>query len=183
MFVVAMFFKFEHPDFKSLSNRGHRRITKEGFTAAGLHWKEVMLPRHFKRNAKDRYGHQKRSEKYQTRKEAAAAGRQTIKNKAGQRIPVVKGGTVDLVLSGDSETAIKQTARVRGFPKRATVDMLAPKYFGIKFKSRPNMIDELTTVRKQEETKLQSIALEAANKQLKKELKSKRRTTQAGKKR
>lgn len=99
---------------KGKLTRKFARCAKEAYAEMGGLWHDKILPLHFERGAKHRYGYAPRSAKYRTRKKNAG-----------------KGDT-DLVFTGDMRKQMQQFATIRAFPTRATVNVQAPFYMTLK---------------------------------------------------
>jgi hypothetical protein len=132
------------PDF---SNRGWKEVLRGAMRAAAEHWHAEMLPRHFERSARERYGYQPRTAAYQRRK--IRSGRAT--------------GGVDLVYSGLSRDSALKPPRIRAYPSRARLELLVPPYIKMRPDPRgrrraaPAMGDELTRVTYQESQELSEV--------------------------
>lgn len=117
-----------------------RDICRRAFSHVGNYWYKNFFPNHFTTQAKHKYGHQTRSNKYQQKKERLA-----------RRGVVALGGTVDNVFTGRMARELLSGALIRGFPTRATVTMRGPNYMRINFRTnRPKTKRELVTVTDQE---------------------------------
>lgn len=133
---------------KGKLTRKFARCAKEAYEAMGSLWHDKILPLHFARGAKHRYGYQPRSQKYRRRR---------------ARLGVA--GDTDLVFTGDMQKQMQQFATIRGFPTRATVNVSAPYYMTLRpntfaGSSQPDKFKELSGLTgadyKQLETKLQT---------------------------
>ena len=118
---------------EGVSIRNWRKISRAAMTKVGVKWHRDFMPKHFASGATRRYGYKRRSKKWREFK---------------QRSPrAAKGGRAPLVFEGDAEQAAR-VATIRGFPSRATVNMILPSYFTINpsgLTSAPDMVEELTT--------------------------------------
>lgn len=129
---------------KGTSVRAWRRITKAAHELAGKLWHALMLPKHFKRMARSRYGYQPRKERYKARK-----ARQ-------QRHGLIEGfGDQDLVYTGKLRDMALRMATVKGYPTRAKVILDLPSYARINtFGGRPNLAAEVLAVTPDEAAQL-----------------------------
>lgn len=126
-----------------------REITRGAYRAVGLHWVKTYLKGHFDVGAGQKYNYQFRGKQYRQRKDRAfAAGRPIQKGGA----PVIAGSDRPNVLTGYMMREMMRNVIVRGFPSRATVIMLGPKYLSTRFhkKRQPDKPAEITKVREDE---------------------------------
>ena len=131
--MVGFRVKWTSRETIGMTVREYTDLRKRTWVAVGVYWAKTMLPRHFRKNARSRYGYQHRSRDYQESK----------KDKA-QRGKAEKGGVVDLVLSGNLEQRIKDHVLIRPYPSRLTLTMFGPRYLTMRPKSgKPNMAEEL----------------------------------------
>lgn len=146
--------------------RAWPKMKTRAHAAVGAYWHRRIFPRHFKFDAKNKYGHQKRTIGYQIRKQRMA-------RKGKAEAP----GTVDNVLTGRMRESLSRSMTVRSFPTRATVKMEGPRYALMRpFKSgQPNKGRELTTVTREEAAVLEQVLLEAMERELK-QFRAKRKT-------
>lgn len=109
-----------------------RRIIKEGLQQVATGWHADVLPRHFARGAKQRYGYKDRSPQYERRKQRKYHH------------------TVELVYTGQLMREVSRMARVSGTSRRVALSMSAPQYL-YKYKpTQPDKADELTRVTQDE---------------------------------
>lgn len=113
------------------------------------YWHRFMLPGHFKRNAKRRYKHKRRRQRYSQIKQdmAHGIGLQTDPRTGQVTIDrVLKGGVVDIVRSGQSESRARKTRNFSSTATGWTVKMRVPKYLVQRRKgSFPDMKREIGT--------------------------------------
>lgn len=115
-----------------------RRAVKAELQKTVEDWHENILPRHFARGAKQRYGYQDRSDKYNRWK----------RKKFGHSRPLEK--------TGQLKRQVLRRARISGTSKRATVTMDAPRYMYQYKPDQPDKAGEITAVTNDE---VQSMAL------------------------
>lgn len=133
------------PDF---SKRGWREALRGAMRAAAEHWHAAIMPRHFERSARGRYGYQPRTAKYQRRKMFSGAARSGL----------------DLVYSGRARESAMRRPLIRAYPTRARLDLLVPPYIKMKpdprgrRKAAPAMGDEMTRVTFEEAEELAAAA-------------------------
>lgn len=109
-----------------------RRAVKQQLQAVADAWHSNILPRHFKRGAKQRYGYQERKASYNKRKE----------KRYGHRRP--------LEYTGQLKRQVLRKARISGTSKRATVSMDAPRYMYQYKPGAPDKAAEITAVTQDE---------------------------------
>lgn len=98
------------------------RAAKEGMTVAAKWWHRTVMPRHFQRSARRRYGYKPRTEKY-----------------VKQKIRKYGRGT-DLILTGLLKQRVLRSHTIRGTSKRISVIMNGPSYLHMYPKgSRPSV--------------------------------------------
>ena len=133
------------------SSRAWREILRNAMRAAAEHWHAEMLPGHFARNARAKYGYQPRSERYQGQK-IKARGR-------GKAVD-----TVDLVYSGLARDSALKPPRIKAYPTRARLDLVVPPYINMrpnrgKGNTRPSLGEEMTRVTYAESRELAEVAM------------------------
>lgn len=132
------------------SRRDWKEVLRAGMREAGQYWHQEIMPKHFERSARARYGYQPRRDRYQGYK-IRARGR-------GKAVD-----TVDLVFSGQTRSSALKPPLIKAYPTRARVDLLVPPYINMrpdprgKRKAAPAMGDELTRVTYQESQKLSEV--------------------------
>lgn len=138
--------------------RAWPKMKTEAHKKAGSYWHKHFFPRHFRYDAKRKYGHQTRRRGYLIRKQRMAA-----KGKA------LSPGTVDNVLTGAMKEALSSSLTIRAFPARATVSMIGPKYALMRpYKSsQPNKGAEMTATTEEEREKLAQVLQTEMERQLK----------------
>lgn len=87
------------------------RAVKGGLQRAGLYWHTRILPKHFTRSARRRYGYQPRTEKY-----------------VRQKLRRYGSGT-DLVKTGALKRQVTRRSAITGTSKKMTVHLRGPSYF------------------------------------------------------
>ena len=107
----------------SVSIRKWNEYGRKAHQAMAEHWYGVLLPRHFQPDAKEKYKHQQRTEKYLARKRKAAA-RGTIPAHHANTDNVYKGRMRRMLLKGSKSVKI--------FPSRFTVTVTGPRYISMK---------------------------------------------------
>lgn len=132
------------------SKRAVQRVAKGIHEIVGTFWHRVILPRHWRKGARERYGHQQRTAKYQRRKLNAffyGGGGKLGRPEAPDR---------DLLWSGLMRRSLMEFGRVRAYPTRFSVTMHGPRYVGMRpFRTgMPNMGAELTTVTEDEQQEM-----------------------------
>lgn len=131
-----------------LSMRAHREISREAFTGMGTEWHQHMLPLRFTANS-PHYPRKKRTRRYLARKQKLY--------EAGK----IEAPNIDNLLTGASRDAFKLPAIARAYPTRVTVQVEAPKYFGMRpYKStQPDKWAEITWISGAEQQKLSTVWL------------------------
>jgi len=132
---------------KQTSVRAWRTIMKEAHVAIGARWHKRMLPLHFKRGARNRYGYAPRKDKYKRRKARL------------ERSGRIQGfGDQDLVYTGLLKRSALGLASIRGFPTRAKIDLTLPSYARVNFMpGRPQLANEVLAVTPDEHQTLGSV--------------------------
>ncbi len=160
-------------DAPEFSQRAIRRASVAGMSAVGAVYEDEVKMRKMEPGAAQRYGFQQRKPDYLKRKQGG-----WIRDKmTGARYPIPEGGTQDLVYTGRTRAALRQSNLVRSYPTRVTVVLAAlPKYIQMRpWKSgHPPMGEELTSVTPDEIKRMESRYQEEAQKELDR---SRRRTT------
>ena len=153
MVAVPIRIKTTYDQPPDLSKRKWKEAMRAGHWAIGKMWHTVMLPLHFKRNARTRYGHQPRSVGYTKKKRLFGKSSRTFRD--GSR--VVHGGEVDNAWSGQMERNVREWVTIRAFPTRATATIRGPRYLSMRpYNSKhPNKAAELTEVTADEQAKLE----------------------------
>lgn len=124
-----------------VSQRRWREINRRAFLTAGQMWHAEMLPEHFKRDARTKYNHQPRKERYLRRKQFL-----------GRTGRVKYGGQVDNVFTGLLEETVRRFAEIRAFPSRASLRMAGTRYMTLRPRgAQPDKMAELKTVTAQEQ--------------------------------
>jgi len=120
-----------------LSKRAWRRIAKAAHTKMGDYWQQRVLPRHFTKSARRRYGHKPRSKKWRERKMREA--------KKGNR-GVEGGGEIDNVYTGNMRDLLMSGRLIRAYATRFSVEMFGPRYISMRpFQSnQPDKAAEIT---------------------------------------
>lgn len=112
-------------------------------------WHRYMLPKHFERNAKRRYKHKRRKQRYSQIKRDMANGIGLVTDPRTGEVQldrVVKGGVVDIARSGDSESKSRKTRNFASTATSWTIRMRVPKYLVQRRKgSYPDMRREIGT--------------------------------------
>ena len=134
-----------------LSTRGWKEVLRNSLRAAAEYWHAEILPLHFKRAARGKYGYQPRKDRYQKQKINAL--------RKGKAVD-----TVDLVYSGQARDSALKPPRIRAYPTRARVDLLVPPYINMrpnraKGNPRPALGEEMTRVVYGESRELAEAAL------------------------
>ena len=117
--------------------------SKQAFELIGRRWHREILPDAFRPDAKTKHRHKKRTEKYRKGKQRAAQRGGANRNRIFT--PILMGGVVDNVYSGDMMQAVLRTKIIKAFPTRLTVTSVGPKYLSTNFIiNQPNKKKELT---------------------------------------
>ena len=87
------------------------RAAKEGLQESGRFWHQWMMPDHFERSARRRYGYRERTIRY-------------MKQKAKRF-----GSNTDLVKSGTLKRQLRRRVQITGTSKKMTVSLRGPAYF------------------------------------------------------
>jgi hypothetical protein len=132
--------------------RRWREGMKEAHRVEATEWHERMLPKHFRKGAAARYGHQKRKPEYLKFKRMAAAGKGPYR----KRGPVLLDGQVDNVFSGLLMHTLLGFASIRPYPTRVTVRMSGPRYITMRpyLSGQPDKAREVTAVAADEQQQL-----------------------------
>lgn len=111
-----------------LSRRAKRLVLTEANRTCVLHWHNHIIPKHFESHAKFKYSHKPRKKITEIIKQKLAAGQTAFFG--GEKITdrVEKGGRVDLVRTGRTETQSEASAPIRATPTKAEVILRVPRY-------------------------------------------------------
>lgn len=123
-----------------------RAATTEGNAASVEHWHRKYVPFHFEPFAKSKYGYQRRSKKYEQRKQ----------RKVGHVKP--------LVFTGNLERQAESFIDVRASSRRGTGILTRVPKYAYKYRTdsrQPNKADELTSVTEGEINKLAEVHADA----------------------
>ncbi len=127
-------------------------------------WHRSILLRHFTKNARHRYGYQKRKRGYSEIKRKFAKGL-TVR---GERHRVVKNGVADLAFEGDSERKSRRFAAIRGLTTGFTIKMTVPKYLVQRRRnSYPDMKREVGTATITEGREMTAVAMASFKRSMK----------------
>ena len=114
----------------------------------------VKFPDRFKRNAKRRFRHQKRKRPYSRIKRELSSGREVTNQQGKVIIPaerVLKGGVVNVVRGGDTESKALNQRWFRSTVSGFTIRMSVPQYIVTRRRGgSPDMKRELSTITQQE---------------------------------
>jgi hypothetical protein len=124
-----------------LSARAHAECARGAWQAVGEYWQREILPPRFRPGAS--YPHKHRSPAWLKRKRAMAERGALI----GGR-PILFGGNVTNVLTGNMAELVTRPGVVTGFPTRGSVRKVGPRYVTMRpFQSnQPDKWAELTFV-------------------------------------
>lgn len=176
--ILSATLRFEQPP--EVSQRAWKRIMREALHAMAMKWHQEILPKHFTREAPQRYGHQARSSKYLRKKHMAARWGE---KRGPTRVYAKYGGNIDNVFSGELEQRVKALAAIRATATKVTLKMTGPRYMtmrrfmgdreravaegwtygkGVRFRPRrleapglqPDKVKEITTVVQEENRSL-----------------------------
>ena len=127
------------------TERDRREVLRAAWADCGQEWHKNYLPRHFRRGADTRYGYRPRTAAYAKRKLRDA--------KHGRAI---EGGTTPLVYSGQFRRTLTQSATIRGFPSRFSVEMQSPSYAPQRQRTpkQPPLVEEAFRLRAEEQEQL-----------------------------
>lgn len=130
------------------SKRAWDRARTRAHADQGSHWHQHLLPKHFQPDAKTRYQHKPRTEKYIKRKKRLA--------KIGK---VKYGGEVDNVATGFMERILTSSASIRAYPSRVTVGMPGPRYINMRphKSNQPDKAAEIIRVTDAEAKELEKV--------------------------
>ena len=138
---------------ESLSVRGRRRVFKAANGAAGVHWRDKYLMRHFQSGAATRYGYARRKRSTIARKKRDA-----------DRGQALHGGRRPLVHSGRLAAAMRRLHPVRATPSKATITLHGPRQLNIRPKAgRPNLGMEVLRVSGGEVREINQVSADAAD--------------------
>lgn len=137
-----------------------REIMPKAHADQGEHWVHEFLPLHFRPGNAERYGFQPRTTTYLA-----------TKRKLARRGKAKEGGLVSLVLTGATRDAITRIVAVRGYPTRATVTMVGPRYvtfrpFRKMGSTQPDKVAEITAVTDAEQRELADVLHRQATERL-----------------
>ncbi len=120
-----------------VSKRAWNPIAKAAHFKQATYWHEKILPRHFKPQAKSKYGHQRRTKRYRKRKLTDA-----------KRGKAILGGVVDNVRTGLLMESLMGLGLVQAFPTRAVLTMFGPSYLMVRLRStsQPDKASEILEV-------------------------------------
>jgi hypothetical protein len=141
MVPIYITVRFSKPPEASI--RAWRQCMRDAHAAQMRLWFDEMFPDHFTPQAKFKYGHKKRGEKYAAWKIAAASGQQ-VRTWGGTLASAVEApGTIDNVLTGDMRDMLtKQQPQIRGFPTRGRLQLDSPDYLTMRPKPGSNQPDK-----------------------------------------
>lgn len=127
--------------------REHRNILKDSYEALAETWFEQLLPDHFQSYSGAKYGYQRRSRRYEERKQALA------------RVGVAAdGGKTDLVLTGNSRDVMTRSVRIRASKDDASATVETPFYFPLRRNlSAPDKAAEVLVVLTPQQQMLEEI--------------------------
>lgn len=136
--------------------RENPEAMRAAFDAAGVHWAQDILPRHFEESASRRYAHQPRKERTKKRKLAAA--------RVGAAI---LGGRVDNVFTGLMMRAVLGMQRIKARPGGVEILIFGPKYLFQydKRRNHPQKAREISTVTRDEEREVAGVVDDVYHKQ------------------
>lgn len=141
MFILNFDIKESKPF--DIGARRWGKWSKNAFEQIGRRWHKEVLPEHANPSGSKKHPHKKRQSKYRKSKQRAARRGGTKRNNVFT--PVVMGGVVDNVFSGDMMRALLRTKIVKAFPTRLTVTSVGPKYLNTNFViNQPDKKQELT---------------------------------------
>jgi hypothetical protein len=149
--VMPIYIEMEFTKPNLCSMRAWNRLLKEAHQRQGRYWRDVLLPRHFKPDAKGKYHHQPRSAQYIRRK-----------IKAAQIGKCLEGGMTDNVYTGTLRDLFSKTGVITATPTRVRIALKGPRYIGmIPDKSnQPNKAKEILTVADDEVQTLRDIVMD-----------------------
>lgn len=154
--VVPFQVLIESDGFTELTVRAQRQVGRAVHYAIAKHWRDKMLPLHFRGGASTRYNYQRRKQNTGRRKKQLA-----------KRGKVEAGGRLPLVHSGRLRRNMRAFHLIRATPRKSSVNMIGPRYFKIRGRgSRPNMGREVTATTAAERTVLEKVSAETLEKQL-----------------
>jgi len=146
---------------RPMSARAKNLLLTQSNRQAVKFWHRVFIPRHFESGNAQRYRYKARKRPYRRIKEALAAGRTfDPSDGVGETINdrVIKGGTVSMVRSGDSEQKSKRQNAVFSTPNKATARVSVPGYISRRSRSnRPDQRRELQTLTQAEKRQLNQV--------------------------
>jgi hypothetical protein len=111
--------------------RNFRRILRDAHQAMGQKWIKEILPGHFKPGAESKYGYAPRTDRYLNDKREGKKREVSIRQRrrpTEARRRAIEGGMSPLVYTGTLRRTIKQSAKVRGYPTRATISLKVTDY-------------------------------------------------------
>lgn len=159
-------FHVTHEENGWISKRGLNNAMRKGHDQAGKFWHRTLLPLHFTKRAKFKYGHRPRQRAYVKRKEALA--RKGLPFRRGGQ-PIQGDGRIDNVLTGFMRDALTGIGIVRAFPTRTSINMTGPRYITMRpYKSnQPDKAREILRVTDQEEQRIAGVFDTAMTRELK----------------
>jgi hypothetical protein len=150
---------------EKLTVRGRRAVFTAANAAMAKTWQDKFKALHFKPNARYRYSYQKRAVATMKRKKRLV--------ESGQ---LSAGDNMDLVQSGNLRRAVLRYHPITATPKFSKIVLQGPTYFNIRYRpGRPNIADEVTRIIPSEGTALGQAALDAAEKEIERQPRKRRK--------
>lgn len=140
---------------KGFTRQGKRILLREANRKTVDFWHRRFIPRHFDSLARHRYHYQQRKRKYRAiKRELAAGGEVWVNGKKLEKEVVIKGGRVDIVRSGKTESMAEAQTPIRATASSAKTRVLVPSYVVRRIAGTPNQVREIQKTTKAERQKL-----------------------------
>jgi hypothetical protein len=130
VFIISITMKESRPDW--LDIRTWRQVLRAAHKAMGDYWLHECLPQHFDQSKQCKYAYDARDAYYVRWKVAKAPAH----------------SAADLIYSGQTQEAVLTSGYCRGYPTRATVIAVAPKYIG--YRKNHDMVNEIERMTEEE---------------------------------
>jgi len=108
-----------------MSARKWGQFQKTSLHEMASKWHKEYLPRHFTRDAPQKYKHQARKDKYLNRKRRAS---KYGEKRGDTRVYPKYGGMIDNVYTGEMESRLRSIGVISSTPTRASLKMTGPRY-------------------------------------------------------
>lgn len=157
------------------------RAARQAYGEALAYWHQMILPRHFKKSAHQRYDYQDRKPPY-LRIKRRLAQRLPVRGRDGEQIRgrdarVIRGGEISIVRSGTTERKALARVLIRTYPKYGIATIQVPSYITMRSRQgKPNQKEELKQLTDQDIKRCSARAATAFFRTLKAEGRKARKT-------